>query len=72
MSYTLDEIADKIGASVVYTEQKNDVPCYINSVTTLANAKSGQIAFLANSKYRQQLTATQASAVIISPDCVTD
>ncbi|MCJ8320548.1 MAG: UDP-3-O-(3-hydroxymyristoyl)glucosamine N-acyltransferase, partial [Colwellia sp.] len=45
---------------------------YINSVATLANAKSGQIAFLANSKYRQQLTATQASAVIISPDCVTD
>ncbi len=72
MSYTLDEIADKIGASVVYTEQKNDVPRYINSVATLANAKSGQIAFLANSKYRQQLTATQASAVIISPDCLTD
>jgi UDP-3-O-[3-hydroxymyristoyl] glucosamine N-acyltransferase len=81
MSYTLTEIAEKIGAKVTYFIDKslkeelespltND--CVIASVATLVSAKKGQIAFLANSKYRQQLATTQASAVIITEDCLAD
>ncbi|GAA6205877.1 UDP-3-O-(3-hydroxymyristoyl)glucosamine N-acyltransferase [Thalassotalea sp. SU-HH00458] len=67
MSYTLKELADKIGASV-----HGDDTCLINSIATLLNAKAGQIAFLSNVKYRQQLSETKASAVIITEDCLAD
>jgi len=62
-SYTLAEIAAKIGATV-----NGDENLEVNSLATLLNAQHGQIAFLANKKYRQQLVNTQASAVIISED----
>jgi len=39
-------------------------------LATLKSAKVGQVAFLANNKYRQQLELTKASAVIISKDCL--
>ncbi|MBW3526437.1 UDP-3-O-(3-hydroxymyristoyl)glucosamine N-acyltransferase [Shewanella sp. NKUCC05_KAH] len=45
---------------------QGDETLIINSVATLENAKAGQISFLANSKYRSQLEATQASAVLLS------
>ena len=61
MSYTLAEIAEKIGAVVQGDEQ-----CNIVSLATLASATSGQIAFLANSKYSDQLATTNASAVIVT------
>ncbi len=67
MHYSLAEIADKIGATV-----NGDDTITVSSLATLTDAKTGQIAFLANSKYRQQLENTQASAVIITEDCVTD
>lgn len=67
MDYKLSDIADKIGATV-----KGDANCLISSLATLSNATSGQIAFLSNAKYRQQLGDTKASAVIVSPDCVDD
>ncbi|MGL1957920.1 MAG: UDP-3-O-(3-hydroxymyristoyl)glucosamine N-acyltransferase [Colwellia sp.] len=68
-TYTLAEIAKKIGATLVLSAEQGDVNvCEINSLATLAMAKVGQVAFLANSKYRQQLSTTQASAVIITPD----
>jgi len=67
MSYTLAEIAGKIGATV-----HGDKTCLITSLATLANATSGHIAFLSNKKYRQQLSDTKASAVIISPDFLSD
>jgi UDP-3-O-[3-hydroxymyristoyl] glucosamine N-acyltransferase len=63
MSYTLAEIAEKIGAIV-----HGDNQCIVTSLATLTNAKSGQIAFLANSKYSTQLTDTHASAVIITAE----
>ncbi|MFD1621641.1 UDP-3-O-(3-hydroxymyristoyl)glucosamine N-acyltransferase [Thalassotalea marina] len=65
MSYTLAELADKIGATV-----HGDNNCLIHSLATLTQAQQGQIAFLSNSKYRQQLAITKASAVIISEDCL--
>jgi UDP-3-O-[3-hydroxymyristoyl] glucosamine N-acyltransferase len=61
MSYKLADIANKIGATVHGDEQ-----CEIDSIATLANAEFGQIAFLANSKYSEQLAMTKASAVILS------
>ncbi|ARD45679.1 UDP-3-O-(3-hydroxymyristoyl)glucosamine N-acyltransferase [Colwellia sp. PAMC 21821] len=61
MSYILDDIAKKIGAVV-----QGDGQCEIFSIATLVAAKSGQIAFLANSKYSEQLATTKASAVIVT------
>lgn len=45
---------------------QGDETLVINSVATLEHATSGQISFLANSKYRAQLESTQASAVLLS------
>jgi len=67
MTYTLKDIAEKIGASV-----RGEENCLIDSLATLTQATEGQIAFLSNNKYRQQLEDTKASAVIISPECVDD
>ncbi|MDO7083281.1 UDP-3-O-(3-hydroxymyristoyl)glucosamine N-acyltransferase [Pseudocolwellia sp. AS88] len=66
-SFTLAEIAKEIGATV-----NGDENCEVNSLATLLNAQPGQIAFLANKKYRQQLNDTKASAVIITADCLED
>ncbi len=38
----------------------------ITGIGTLANAQVGQLAFLANSKYTQQLSETKASVVVLS------
>lgn len=71
MVYTLADIAQHIGATV-----NGDESITVSSLATLATAKTGQISFLANSKYKQQLADTKASAVIISddslPDCPTN
>ena len=69
MNYTLEHIAEKIGATIVYGDSDN-MP--IHSIATLNAAQTGQIAFLANSKYRPQLINTQASAVILDEDCLVD
>ncbi|MBU2925689.1 UDP-3-O-(3-hydroxymyristoyl)glucosamine N-acyltransferase [Colwellia sp. 4_MG-2023] len=69
MAYTLDEIAKHIQAKLVtYDEDKSSANDAIESLATLANAKIGQVAFLANKKYISQLSNTKASAVIIAPD----
>jgi UDP-3-O-[3-hydroxymyristoyl] glucosamine N-acyltransferase len=39
----------------------------VSQVGTLLSAGAGQIAFLANPKYRTQLQTTQAAAVIVPP-----
>ncbi|MBL4941239.1 MAG: UDP-3-O-(3-hydroxymyristoyl)glucosamine N-acyltransferase, partial [Colwellia sp.] len=69
MEYTLAEVAKHIGAKLVISES---VKCsgnnIVRSLATLANAQLGQVAFLANKKYLSQLSSTQASAVIISHD----
>lgn len=63
--FTLQQLADAIGAEV-----SGDGAIAITSVATLASAQSGQIAFLANEKYRAQIDSTQASAVIVGPKVV--
>jgi UDP-3-O-[3-hydroxymyristoyl] glucosamine N-acyltransferase len=60
-NYTLSQIAELLSA-----ELQGDGALEIKKIATLANARSGHIAFLANKKYRSQLETTQASAVIVS------
>ena len=59
--YTLDKIADLIGAKV---QGRGELE--VSSVATLESATESQLSFLANSKYRSQLESTQAGAVLLS------
>ncbi|MBL4764333.1 MAG: UDP-3-O-(3-hydroxymyristoyl)glucosamine N-acyltransferase [Colwellia sp.] len=70
MSYTLAEIAEHINAKLVVAQSSDSLVASstISSLATLANAKLGQVAFLANNKYVSQLCTTKASAVIVSPE----
>ena len=72
MTYTLTEIAQHIHAELIVKPGANcAADSSIHSLATLANAKQGHVAFLANKKYISQLGETQASAVIISPNMLT-
>jgi len=62
-SFTLAEIAAHLGGDVL-----GDGQTLISGVATLATAGAGDIAFLANRKYRAQLQTTQAAAVILAPE----
>lgn len=68
--YSLVEIAEHIGASIVLKSNNNPQDITITSTATLQAASEGQITFLANSKYVSQLASTQASAVIIDDKSV--
>lgn len=59
--YTLGELASHVKAEPV-----GDANCVIERVATLSNAGAGDIAFLSNTRYKQFLQTTNASAVIIS------
>ena len=63
----LDEIVARLGG-----ELRGDGSVVISQVGTLAGAGAGQIGFLANPKYRKQLAATRASAVIVPPQAADD
>ena len=58
----LDELGRLCGAAV-----EGDGSTSIERVATLDGAGPGDIAFLANPRYRGQLAATRASAVIVGP-----
>lgn len=59
--YRLSDFVALLGGRVL-----GDADTKISQIATLAHATSGQIAFLANAKYRKQLDASQASALILS------
>ncbi len=59
---TLSDIAAQLGGDVLGERQTA-----IRRVATLASAGAGDIAFLANRKYRGQLQTTGAAAVILAP-----
>lgn len=61
-SYTLQDLADELGANV-----QGDSAYLIHSLATLQSAGAGQLAFVANAKYQKYLKGTLAGAVIISP-----
>ena len=63
---TLAQIAARLGGRVV-----GDAEVLISQVGSLESAAAGQIAFLANSKYRAKLATTRAAAVVLGPDAET-
>lgn len=61
VSLSLQDIAARLGGDVL-----GDAATRVGQVATLASAGNGQISFLSNPKYRDQLQTTRASAVIVS------
>ncbi|MCF6325138.1 MAG: UDP-3-O-(3-hydroxymyristoyl)glucosamine N-acyltransferase [Gammaproteobacteria bacterium] len=61
MGLTLAQLASRLEC-----EFDGDAACLISGVATLANATAGDLSFLANSKYRADLAATQASVVVMT------
>ena len=59
-SFTSGELADRFGL-----ELRGDASLDIEGVATLARAEPGQLAFLANSRYRGQLGDSRASLVVM-------
>lgn len=62
MLIQLDELARQLDA-----ELRGDGQLVIDGLNTLIDAQAGQLSFLANSRYKNQLTSTRASAVIVAP-----
>lgn len=60
MAFTLGQIAEFLQAEV-----KGDASIKITGLATLSSAKEGELSFLANMAYRDQLADTNASAVIV-------
>jgi UDP-3-O-[3-hydroxymyristoyl] glucosamine N-acyltransferase len=60
-NYRLAQIVERFGGEIV-----GDPRTPISQVATLENAGAGDIGFLAHGKYRKQLAATRAGAVILS------
>ena len=63
--FTLSDIAARLGGDML-----GDGQTPIRRIATLASAGIGDIAFLANRKYKSQLHSTQAAAIILAPDAV--
>ena len=61
MSVSLGELAVRFGC-----ELRGDPDTHVERVATLANADARSIAFLANPRYREQLAATHAGAVVLN------
>ncbi|HZT75423.1 MAG TPA: UDP-3-O-(3-hydroxymyristoyl)glucosamine N-acyltransferase [Vicinamibacterales bacterium] len=59
----LQEIADRLGCAL-----EGDPSLEIARVTGLQQAQPGDLSFLSNPKYLDQLKATRASAVLVAPD----
>lgn len=59
-AFNAAELAERLGL-----ELRGDPSAQVSGVGTLAGAQAGQLAFLANSKYRSQLSGTQASVVVM-------
>ena len=63
MILTLDQIHQIIGG-VIFGDRQLE----INGISSLQQANAGQITFLANPKYRNQIDQTSASAIILGQD----
>ena len=64
--YRLGELAVQFGL-----ELHGDPELRVSSVATLAQATEGTLSFFANSRYRRQLGATRATAVVVGPNDLT-
>ena len=61
--FSLEQLVARLGGELV-----GDGAVMVGRVATLEKAGAGDIAFLSNPKYRSQLAACQASALILHPD----
>jgi UDP-3-O-[3-hydroxymyristoyl] glucosamine N-acyltransferase len=66
-SYSLQDLTSEVNGRLV-----GEPTTEIHSISTIQNASSGCISFLANPKYKKFLSDTQASAVIIGPESESD
>ncbi len=66
-SFTSGELAARFGL-----ELRGDADLRLDGVATLARAEPGQLAFLANSRYRSQLADSRASVVVLRTDDTAD
>lgn len=65
--HTLQQLADKITSSTgIETKVIGDASIQVNKIATISNAKTQQITFLANPKYKKHLSDCNASAVILA------
>ena len=75
MKITLVEIANRIGADIVgpfgMSEENDDVPVILG-LSSLATAQQGELSHLSSPSYRAQLASTDASAVILSAEHVSE
>lgn len=62
-SYTLKALADELNATF-----RGDENIAIDAIASMANAKPGQITFLADKKYQTQLQNCQASIVVLTEE----
>ena len=62
MTFSAADIATKIGGAV-----EGDAAVQISHLASLTEAKSGDLSFLSNKKYADQMASTQASAGFSSP-----
>lgn len=60
-SIRLDALAQQLDAQL-----HGDGDIVITGVASMHSAKTGQITFLSDSRYREQLAGTQASAVVLT------
>lgn len=66
-SYTLAELS-----SLLDVPLQGDGNIVITGLATLERARPGNLGFLSNPRYKQQLASCQASAVILHPDLAAD
>jgi len=64
----LSELSHALSERGFANQIEGDPDLVIRSANTLEDAQEGEISFLANPKYKNKLTDTRASAVIVSPD----
>ncbi|TAG28062.1 MAG: UDP-3-O-(3-hydroxymyristoyl)glucosamine N-acyltransferase [Burkholderiales bacterium] len=63
MKITLGDITQALGGTL-----RGNSELHIKRISPLASAKAGEVSFLSHAKYAQQLSQTQASCVILTPD----
>ena len=66
MPVTLGELAQRLKAGMPELEVAGDPATVIRGVCTLSPGEPGCLSFLANPRYRPQLAATRAEAVVLS------
>ncbi len=66
-SITAGELAVRFGLQL-----RGDALTAVEGVATLANARPGELAFLANPRYRSQLAESKASVVVLGADAAGD